>query len=130
MRKKDLDTWLYLADQDWLIIQNSLSAERQPWALLSFHAQQAAEKCLKGVIAYHEVVPQYTHDLTALLATAVTFEPSLVSLSEDCNFLNQFAVHARYADIEDEFSEDNAHSAIAAAKRICSAIRNQYTTTP
>jgi hypothetical protein len=40
--------WLSKAENDLLNIENNLSAARVPWDTICFHAQQAAEKLLKG----------------------------------------------------------------------------------
>ena len=122
MPQTDADRWLWRADQDWLIIENSLASERKPWSLLSFHSQQAAEKCLKGLPAFQNKFPSRTHDLNELLL--LVHNPALDFLKEDCDFLTQFAVDSRYREFEDEFEEENALDAIEAAKRICSTIRN------
>jgi HEPN domain-containing protein len=125
MDLKDYEIWLWRANQDWLIIENSLSAAIQPWSLLSFHAQQVAEKSLKALISFENRRPPKIHDLTELLRLVEEFDKSLLGLAADCEFLTQFAVDARYGDFEDEFAAENGLEAIQAAKRIYAGVQNR-----
>jgi HEPN domain-containing protein len=43
-------SWLHKADHDLLNINNNLAASEIPWDTICFHAQQIAEKCLKGFL--------------------------------------------------------------------------------
>jgi HEPN domain-containing protein len=122
----DYLAWLDKADEDLLCINNELAAERKPWSVICFCAQQAAEKHLKAFLVFHSVLPERTHDLTALLAASVPFEKSLATLEADCRALNSFAVDIRYPDIRPSDEESMTRQAVAASQRICSAIRNQF----
>ena len=44
----DYRAWMAKAEHDLLNIENNLAAARVPWDTVCFHAQQAAEKLLKG----------------------------------------------------------------------------------
>jgi len=46
-------SWLCKADHDLLNINNNLAASQIPWDAICFHAQQIAEKVLKGFLVYH-----------------------------------------------------------------------------
>jgi HEPN domain-containing protein len=63
--------WLAKAENDLLNIENNLSARRVPWDTICFHAQQAAEKLLKGFLVSHGRELIRTHDLIALLSACV-----------------------------------------------------------
>ena len=127
VQQKDFEIWLYRAKQDWIAIQAMLSFSEQSWSLISFHAQQAAEKTLKAFFVDKLEKPKRIHDLEDLLKSASQYESSLATFKADCNFLTQFAVDARYGDIDDEFSEENAREAVAVATRICEAISARIT---
>ena len=60
-RETDYAAWIEKAEHDLLVIENNLVAERVPWDMVCFHAQQAAEKLLKAVLVYHGNVPSKTH---------------------------------------------------------------------
>jgi HEPN domain-containing protein len=117
------DIWFYRAQQDWKTINRLIDSG--PWSHVSFHAQQAAEKCLKGYLTFKSKNPPKIHDLLALLDFAKSFDPSLDSLIEECDALNRFAVNARYEEFEDSFDEAAAREAVEAAKHICTAIRER-----
>ena len=59
--------WLRKAEHDRLNIENNLAATEIPWDTVCFHAQQAAEKLLKGFLLSHGHDVTRTHDLVALL---------------------------------------------------------------
>ena len=62
---------------------------------LCFHAQQAAEKAIKGVLVANGIHFPKTHDLAFLmdaLSVTVTIPPSLI----DMPTLNRYAVQQRY----------------------------------
>ncbi|HET6400886.1 MAG TPA: HEPN domain-containing protein [Candidatus Kapabacteria bacterium] len=117
--------WLNRAEHDWRAIRAIESSNEPSWPVISFHSQQAAEKELKAFLAYHGIRPPRTHDLEGLLDACIPFDSLLSELRIDANFLTQFAVTARYFDVEDEFSEENGREAIYAAERICNAIRER-----
>lgn len=60
------------------------------------HAQQAAEKWLKALLASRGQVFPQTHDVAALLALAVRHLPELAELREAAVFLGQYATEPRY----------------------------------
>lgn len=106
------------ADNDFLNVENNLSAECVPWDTVCFHAQQAAEKLLKAFLVYHGRPLFRTHDLIALLTGCVEIDSSLTPLEDDCRRLSYFAVASRYpADLYDA-DEKDAREAIAAARRV------------
>jgi HEPN domain-containing protein len=76
--------WLVKAENDLLNIRNNLQASRVPWDTVCFHAQQAAEKLLKGFLVHHAQAPPRSHDLVALLARCVELERRLEILETDC----------------------------------------------
>jgi HEPN domain-containing protein len=63
-----------------------------------FHAQQAAEKCLKAFLAYHQVAFPYSHNLTKLVELCVEIDPTFAPLAPDVAPLTPYAVELRYDD--------------------------------
>ena len=88
--------------QDWLRhARSDLALSCMPktrtilYQHLCFHAQQAAEKALKAVLAANGVYFPKTHDLAFLMEampSSSTMPPSLIDLPT----LNQYAVQQRY----------------------------------
>ena len=87
--------WLTRADHDLeaaqLLITNAgLAAET------GFHAQQAAEKILKGLLAFNDREFPKTHALALLLDLCVDIASELLPFREDISALTRFAVQGRY----------------------------------
>lgn len=114
--------WLEKAEHDLLDIENNLAAERAPWDMVCFHAQQAAEKLLKAFLVHRGHMPTKTHDLLALLRMCLRIDSTLESVKEDCRKLNAVNATARYpAELYDPEEED-ARELVEAARRVRSAI--------
>ncbi len=45
--------WLAKADSDFAVIELTINAPHPLWDAICFHAEQAAEKYLKALLAYH-----------------------------------------------------------------------------
>jgi len=87
-----------------------------------FHAQQAAEKYLKGFLAHHRKHVRKVHDLDALLEVCIKVNPVINVLKEEARFLNQFYVESRYPDEYIKFSRADAEQTYKAALRIRDAV--------
>ena len=117
--------WVTKAEEDWLCIRNELQAEQKPWSVICFHAQQAAEKYLKAFLVAHRSRPERTHDLGKLIEIGLEFDSTLDALRVDGDNLTDYAADVRYPDILAEVEETTARQAVAAAERICAAIRRR-----
>lgn len=115
-------SWFAKADNDLLNIENNLSAERVPWDIVCFHAQQAVEKTLKAFLVFHGRPATRTHDLIALLAASAEIDQALASLQADCRTLSYYAVASRYPDDLYEASEKDGREMMAAAHRVRLAV--------
>ncbi len=62
----------------------------------AFHAQQAAEKYLKALLAYHGEEPPRTHDLVVLLDLTLRHEATMERFRDEARLLLPFAVRVRY----------------------------------
>ena len=82
-----------------------------------FHAQQAAEKSLKAVLALHEVAYPFTHDLRPLLALGAQLHAEVLEFEDAVEDLTQWAVTARY-DEETYPDLAVAEQALALAQRV------------
>lgn len=70
--------------------------------ILGFHAQQAAEKMLKAVLAYHAIDFPFTHRLSDLIDLGAEHGIVLPVQLEEVRFLTPFAVEFRYDFYEDD----------------------------
>jgi len=64
-----------------------------------FFAQQAVEKCLKAVAAYHGIVFRRTHDVDELVDLLTQHQVHMPFPSDQFSVLNPFAVILRYEEI-------------------------------
>jgi HEPN domain-containing protein len=92
-----------------------------PFDTACFHAQQAAEKYLKAVIAYTGAAIPKTHDIKVLAEICLRHFPALDLGGLDVNRLTPFAVQLRY---DQEFwpDRDEATLALDIAKRVRAAV--------
>ncbi len=67
-RKTNYAAWIEKAEHDLLSIRNNLAADQVPWDVVCFHAQQAAEKLLKGFLVHGGRSARKTHDLVSFLS--------------------------------------------------------------
>ena len=112
--------WFRKADSD-LATARKLLAGEGPYDTACFHAQQAAEKYLKGLLAYQEQPIPHIHDLNDLERACSAVEPPLVlpllSLAE----LTPYAVELRY-DFEFWPEASTAREAIDTTERVREAV--------
>ncbi|MDP3735229.1 MAG: HEPN domain-containing protein [bacterium] len=109
--------WFHRADEDLQMVDLALK-EDGPVNPVCFHAQQAAEKYLKGFLAFHAQNVRKIHDLKALLQECQNVDPSFRELDEDTAVLNRFYMTSRYPDDTPEFSSAECREASEAAVRI------------
>ncbi len=87
--------WLRKADSDLANARLTVAGEG-PYDTACFHAQQAVEKSLKAVIAYHgEAIPR-THELKDLAERARRLAPGLELDAEKLSAITPYAVELRY----------------------------------
>ena len=121
-RQSNCAAWLAKAENELLNIENNLAARNIPWDTICFHAQQAAEKLLKGFLVYHGRELIRTHDLIALLAASVQAAPGLAKLQQDRQRLTHYAVASRYPDDLYEPGESDGRDMVAWVGRVRTAI--------
>jgi len=111
-------SWFQRADEDLALIEVILKEESFSPNPVCFHAQQAAEKYLKGFLAYHDLHTRKIHDLETLIKDCIKIDKSFEELCENANFLNQFYIESRYPDDYVQFSNDDAKKACDVAIKI------------
>ena len=72
--------WIRKAESD---IENLRTMMEKGTALAYFHAQQAAEKYLKGFLSFNGVVFPRTHDIEELLDLCATIDGRFSDLTRD-----------------------------------------------
>lgn len=92
--------WLGLANTDLVGAKALFEIGDKFFALSAFHAQQAAEKALKGYLVYNSIRAPKSHDVADLLALIGTKDPELAILLKSCEELTNYAVAYRYPDAQ------------------------------
>ena len=116
--------WLRKAEHDLLNIRNNLAAETVPTDTVCFHAQQAIEKLLKGLLVANGRNIAKTHDLVKLLSDVGELAPELLPLEDRLEEISDYGVGARYPDNFYEPTMDEANLAYSIALKIQTIIVN------
>ena len=83
------------ADRDLVVLRKGVPDPEMPIEALGFHCQQAVEKCIKAVLAMHEIEFRKIHDIRTLTDLARD-AGLLVPRGEQLEALTPFAVEFRY----------------------------------
>lgn len=108
--------WLLKGESDLSAARRVLGGDG-PYDTACFHAQQAAEKYLKGFLALHDQPIPHTHNLEELARLCQAMDPGLDFGSLDVTELTPFAVEMRYA-FEFWPSRDTAQEALDLALEV------------
>lgn len=120
----DAERWLHFAREDLEIAELAMSASI--YNQVCFHAQQCAEKAIKGLLILQGTVPPRTHqlsDLLELLDTDPFGRPHL-----EIQFLDRFYIPTRYPDAlpdlvaEGLSNEEDAAEALAVARHVLETV--------
>jgi HEPN domain-containing protein len=115
--------WAQKAEADYdvvLLLLRSRKASR--YGAICFHAQQCAEKYLKGRLVEASVSFPKTHDLAALLALALPIEPSWLVFWADVRRLTEWAVDPRYPG-NDPVTPLETREAVKSLRKVRAAAR-------
>ena len=88
--------WISKGDSDRAAVKTLMGGEG-PYDTACFHAQQAAEKYLKGLIAHRRAPYPKIHDLVELHRIARSLVPTLGLETVDFPTLTAYAVEHRYS---------------------------------
>jgi len=117
--------WFRKAESDLTTAQLVLTSDG-PYDTACYHAQQAAEKCLKGFLAFKGIKIPRIHDLLELnqlcADVAEVWQVSLDSLAQ----LMPYAVESRY-DLDFFPNQATASEAISLAQQIRTAVLSVVT---
>jgi len=115
--------WVEKAEHDFTTAEYLLTLlEGCPFDTVCFHAQQCAEKYIKGFLTFRSVDFPRTHDLVILLNLAdgpATLGVDLV----DVQPLNRYPVEARYPGDWESFTVEEAREAVRLARKVREAVR-------
>ena len=120
--KEVVAEWLRKAEGDARTARREAAVEDGPnWDAVCFHAQQAVEKYIKGLLQQQEISFTKTHDLSVLLNQILPEFPDLIVLSDDMERLSAYAVEFRYPG--EEANEEDARSALSTMEKSLPLLR-------
>ncbi len=102
IRVADTRAWLAKAHMDLKAAAHEMTAVPPFTADVLFHAQQAAEKAMKGFLAWHDAPFRKTHDLAEIGRQCAGIDPSLESLLIRAASLTRYAWKFRYPAYYDD----------------------------
>ena len=82
---------------------------------LCFQVQQAAEKALKGLLIYHGVEPEFTHNIEILITELKKFTDIPENVSKAAK-LTDYATFTRYPGEYDEVTKEEYEQAVHIAQ--------------
>lgn len=126
-RLSRVQNWFQKADNDLRAIQNNLKDSDPPTDVICFHAQQAIEKYMKGVLIYFGKHITKTHDLVFLLTEISNYMPEIEKMEDKIRNVNRYAVEVRYPDIMFEPAFEQAEEAYEIALAVKNIIREKIT---
>ncbi len=116
--------WLDKAEDDFYSAGLLLRAGEIPMPGNScFHAQQCAEKYLKGFLTEHEVEFPRTHQLMVLVELCVTIDSTFGEIIRLARRLEGYAVSVRYPGVA--IGVDAAEKALQTADSIRNFVRSK-----
>jgi HEPN domain-containing protein len=114
--------WLSRARRDLDTAAFELTAASPFAADAVFHAQQAAEKALKGFLTWHSSPFRKTHNLEELGEQCLQFDPALKPVIDQAVPLTKYAWKYRYPGEPEEPSPQEAEAALALARAVYDAV--------
>jgi HEPN domain-containing protein len=115
--RKHARKWLRHAEEDLRLARHAFELKSAiPYKLIAYHAQQCAEKCLKGYLVYKQIDFPYTHNISLLLEML----PPSAGWSKDildAAILSSYAITTRYPG-KDRVTKKEAVRALSLADTV------------
>jgi len=119
------DEWLKYVQADLDVVHLLKAHHRPHLEIICFHCQQAAEKALKAILAYHDEEIPRTHNLFSVMELCEAHCPGIVEeFSDHADWLSGFAAAGRYPN-EVETTVEDMNKAIETAESIMSAVKTR-----
>ena len=116
--------WVSKAESDLLSAEhNLLLGDLAPTSIVCFHIQQAVEKYIKALLAYHGIDFPKTHDISYLLSILPGNSQNLCMDEVTTEKLSYFAVSGRYPGFDVEPTAEEAQDLLRKATAFKKAVR-------
>lgn len=115
--------WFRKAENDLITAEYTMTMKNPPYDTICFHAQQCAEKYLKGFLTFYEIEFPKTHSIEDLVLLCKEVAPSIESELTNVEILSSYGVEVRYPDeIYYDIPKEDALEAIDITKKVKSVI--------
>jgi HEPN domain-containing protein len=130
MKLRDLVAqWVERADEDFLIAARLLDDKDKRFRrAIVFHAQQAAEKYLKALLARAQIEIEKTHVIGRLLRRLAVVYPEVAATLRDADQLTPFAAETRYPGDVPELLPGAERDAVELARFVRDTVMPHLTT--
>lgn len=122
--ESDYRAWFTKAQEDETALQTLMLAGTA-FGPACFHAQQMAEKYLKGLLVFHKKSFPKVHDLLSIETLLLNIDPDVSNLHTDLVILNEYSIRGRYPGDEIEITLSEAQQAATAANRVKSFVTSK-----
>ena len=115
--------WFEKADQDLEMARRALGPGQPLPEMACYHAQQCAEKYLKGYLIAHSVPFRFVHDLIYLTQLCIAHDPTFEKLMQAVEILAEYGTTMRYpmeGSVEPDI--EAAREAIRLAEQIAALV--------
>ncbi|NMF86271.1 HEPN domain-containing protein [Nodosilinea sp. P-1105] len=113
------DAWFTKAEADLRAAELLLKTANPLLDIVCYHAQQCAEKYLKGYLILRSVSFKFVHELVYLTRLCVDQDPAFSEIIDIASELQDYATGVRYPDDDlDEPTFQEAERAVNFAKEI------------
>ncbi len=109
--------WIKYAEEDLKMVEIALK-EKGPPNQICFHAQQVAEKYLKGFLFYSKQKSEKVHQLQYLLQLCAKVDASFEDLRTVSLYLARFYIETRYPGDFENFTLEEAQKAYKSALEV------------
>jgi HEPN domain-containing protein len=114
--------WLRKASEDLRAADFEMQAEPPLAADIVFHAQQAAEKSLKGFLTWHRQTFRKTHSIEEIGEQCLAIDASLRPIVDRAAPLTEYAWRFRYPGDSNAPPPEETHKALALAREVYEAV--------
>ncbi len=115
--------WLEFAEEDLTGARLLAGASRgAPWRMAAFHAQQCAEKSLKGYLLAHQVRFPYTHNIDVLMELCAKHGVWTAAIA-GAESLSIYAQNMRYPGEDERVTKREAAKALKLAEKVIVTVK-------
>lgn len=120
------EVWFEKGQKDVEMAKRAMGPSAPLLDMACYHAQQCAEKYLKGYLVSHQIEFRWVHDLVYLVQLCREQDSQFESLMEAVDVLNVYSTQVRYpAEDMSEPSPKDAHQAIQMTEHIAQFVENR-----